>query len=84
MGEFFVTEDQLYYAEPTFVPNPGSSSEDDGVLVASAIKGAPNVNYTALLIFDAKNMREISRAEFLLNSPVPKPLHGYFTGNNLF
>ena len=75
-------ENQLYIAEPSFVPRPGASEEDDGVIVASAIKGVPDVNYTALMVFDAKTMVEISRAEFRLNGPVPKPLHGYFTGNN--
>ena len=28
-------------------------------------------------------MLEIGRAEFELDSPVPKPLHGFFTGNNI-
>ena len=74
----------MYCAEPTFVPTPGSTEEDDGVIVSSAIKGAPDVNYAALLVLDAKNMRQIARAEFLLRSPVPKPLHGYFTGNNMY
>ncbi len=36
-------EDQLYCAEPSFIPRPGSTSEDDGVLVSSAIRGAPDV-----------------------------------------
>ena len=76
-------ENQLYLAEPTFVPRPGSTEEDDGVIVASAIKGAPDVDYTALCVFDGKTMKEIARAEFRLGGPVPKPLHGFFTGNNL-
>lgn len=77
-------EDQLYMAEPTFVPRPGATEEDDGVLIASAIRGAPEVNYTALVVMDAKTMKEIARSEFRLGGPVPKPLHGYFTGNNKF
>ena len=77
-------QDQLYVAEPMFVPRPEGVEEDDGVIVASAIRGAPEVNYTALLVLDAKNMREIGRSEFRLGGPVPKPLHGYFTGNNKF
>ena len=77
-------EEQLYCSEPQFVPNPGSTEEDDGVIISSAIRGSPDVNYSALVVLDAKTMREIGRAEFLLESPVPKSLHGFFTGNNLF
>ena len=32
-------EDQLYMSEPAFVAQPGSTEEDDGVLVAAAIRG---------------------------------------------
>ena len=77
-------EGQLYCAEPIFVPSPDAIDEDDGVLVTSAIRGAPEVNYAALLVLDAKNMKELARAEFNLGGPAPKPLHGFFTGNNKF
>ena len=46
--------------------------------------GAPEVNYTALIVLEAKSMKQIARSEFRLGGPVPKPLHGYFTGNNKF
>ena len=42
------------------------------------------VNYAALLVLDAKSMVEVARTEFRLGGPVPKPLHGYFTGNSIF
>ncbi len=77
-------EDQLYMAEPVFVPRPEATEEDDGVIVASAIRGKPDVNYTALVVLDGRSMKEIARSEFRLSGPVPKPLHGYFTGNNKF
>ena len=32
-------EDQLYMSEPAFVARPGGTEEDDGVLVAAAIRG---------------------------------------------
>ena len=32
-------EDQLYVSEPAFVARPGGTEEDDGVLVAAAIRG---------------------------------------------
>ncbi len=61
---------------------PGATSEDDGLLVSALIRGAPEVSYTALLLLDAADMTEVARAEFRCAGPVPKPLHGYFTGNN--
>lgn len=72
-----------YCAEPMFVPKPDSQDEDDGVILSSIIRNKPEVNYTALLVLDAKTMTEIGRAEFRCVGPVPKPLHGYFTGNNV-
>ena len=35
-------EDQLYMSEPAFVARPGGTEEDDGVLVAAAIRGKIN------------------------------------------
>lgn len=76
-------EENSYCAEPMFVPNPGAESEDDGVILSSMIRAAPEVFYTALLVLDAKTMLEIGRAEFECPGPVAKPLHGAFTGNNV-
>ena len=77
------TEPNGYCAEPMFVPNPNNSSEDDGLIISTMIRGKPEVNYGALLILDAKSFTEIGRAEFHFDTPVPKPLHGYFTENNI-
>ena len=66
-----------------FVPNPEAKTEDDGVILSSMIRAAPDVCYTALLVLDAKTMREIGRAEFECPGPVAKPLHGAFTGINV-
>ena len=77
-------EDDLYCAEPMFVPRPDAVDEDDGGLLSSAVKATPDDDYTALIIIDAKTMTELARAEFRLgpDAAVPKPLHGFFTGNN--
>jgi len=45
--------------------------------------GEPEVNYAGLVVLDAKTLMEVGKAEFQLQSPAPKPLHGYFTGNNV-
>ncbi len=82
----------LYCSEPTFVPRPRScenggmpdEKEDDGILISSSIFAAPESSRVALIALDASTMTEVARAEFRLDGPVPKPLHGYFTGNNKF
>ena len=71
-------EENTYCAEPYFVARPGSVAEDDGVLISSMIRGVPEISWTGLIVLDAKDLKEIARAEFQLKSPVPKPLHGCF------
>ena len=68
-------EENTYCAEPYFVARPGAVAEDDGVLISSMIRGAPEVSWTGLIVLDAKDLKEVARAEFQLKSPVPKPLH---------
>ena len=41
--------------------------------------GNPDVHFTGLLVLNAKTMKEIGRAEFVLDGPAPKPLHGCFS-----
>ena len=41
--------------------------------------GDPDVHFAGLIVLNAKTMREIGRAEFCLNGPAPKPLHGCFS-----
>lgn len=74
----------VYCAEPMFVARPGGGEEDDGVLVSAAIHGAPDVAATELVVLDAADLEDVARARFSCGGPVPKPLHGYFTGNNPF
>ena len=37
-------EENVYCSEPVFLPCPGSTEEDDGVLVSSIIWGKPDVS----------------------------------------
>ena len=71
-------EENTFCSEPAFVPTPGGTAEDDGVLVTSLIRGKPDVTYTGLLVLNAATLAEVARVEFLLPGPVPKPLHGCF------
>lgn len=68
------TESQ-YLAEPSFVPAPDGTQEDDGVLlisVADVRKGAPDF----LLLLDARTMEELGRAE--VDHRIPLSMHGLF------
>ena len=77
------SEPDCYCSEPAFVPLPDdvtddvTDNEDDGVVVASMIRGS-DPRYAALIVLDARTMEEVGRAEFRLAGPAPKPLHGYF------
>ncbi|XP_034938061.1 carotenoid isomerooxygenase [Chelonus insularis] len=72
-------QDGLYPSEPIFVPRPGATDEDDGVILSAAIFGESNETDITLLIIDAKTMKEIGRSIFSTPGPVPKCLHGWFT-----
>ena len=41
--------------------------------------GDPDVHYAGVIVLNAKTLREIGRAEFCLDGPAPKPLHGCFS-----
>ncbi|XP_072467195.1 carotenoid-cleaving dioxygenase, mitochondrial [Notamacropus eugenii] len=68
-------KDGFYPSEPVFVPVPGASEEDGGVILSVVI--TPNQNEsTFLLVLDAKTFEELGRAEV----PVAMPygFHGIF------
>ena len=44
-----------------------------------SFSGNPDVHFTGLLVLNARTMKEIGRAEFELNGPASKPLHGCFS-----
>jgi carotenoid cleavage dioxygenase-like enzyme len=64
-----------YPGEVQFLPCPGSSSEDDGILLATVTdirRGEPDF----LLVLDASSFTEIARAEVTVH--VPNAIHGLF------
>ncbi|KAF5921165.1 hypothetical protein HPG69_018565, partial [Diceros bicornis minor] len=68
-------EDGFYPSEPVFVPVPGASEEDGGVILSVVI--TPNQNESNfLLVLDAKNFEELGRAEVPVR--MPYGFHGTF------
>ncbi|XP_055129096.1 carotenoid-cleaving dioxygenase, mitochondrial isoform X2 [Symphalangus syndactylus] len=68
-------EDGFYPSEPVFVPAPGTSEEDGGIILSVVI--TPNQNESNfLLVLDAKNFEELGRAEVPVK--MPYGFHGTF------
>lgn len=63
-----------YPGEPIFVPNPNGNQEDDGVILSVVLDTTKNLSF--ILVLDAKNFKEIARAD--LNEHIPFGLHGLF------
>lgn len=59
-------------AEPKFIPRPGSTDEDDGVLVSPVLDGSAQSSY--LIVIDAKTMQPLQ--QFAVGQHVPATLHG--------
>ena len=68
------TPDQ-YPSEPIFVPNPLSSAEDDGVLVATVVETREETT-NSLIILNAKTMQEVAKIQ--TEEKIPNGLHGIF------
>nr|KAF6436982.1 beta-carotene oxygenase 2 [Molossus molossus] len=68
-------EDGLYPSEPVFVPVPGTSEEDGGVILSVVITPDQNKS-NFLLVLDAKNFEELGRAEVPVQ--MPYGFHGTF------
>jgi len=67
-------------SEPIFVPRPGATKEDDGVVLTVVLDGVKGSS--ALVVIDAESFNEIGRAE--LDGPgfvVPHGFHGAWCGN---
>ena len=60
--------------EPIFVPNPGGTEEDDGVVLTVVLDST--LLRSKLVILDAKTMEEIGRAEMKTTFPIG--FHGTF------
>ncbi|XP_055886553.1 apocarotenoid-15,15'-oxygenase-like [Biomphalaria glabrata] len=66
-----------YPVEPWFVPRPGGTSEDDGLLLVPVLDGQKRQSYLAIL--DAVSLRLINRA--YTPTHIPYSLHGRFLTN---
>ncbi|KAK2600194.1 hypothetical protein QQS21_005068 [Conoideocrella luteorostrata] len=58
--------------EPIFVPRPGGTKEDDGVILTLVLDGSAQESY--LLCLDAQTLEELGRAE--TSFPIALGLHG--------
>ncbi|KAI3611425.1 carotenoid cleavage dioxygenase 1 [Moniliophthora roreri] len=66
-------------SEPIFVPRPGGDAEDDGVVLSVVLdveKGR-----SMLVILDAKDMKEVARAE--MQTAFPIGFHGLWSHNDV-
>lgn len=68
-------EDHHFPGEPIFVPRPGASGEDDGVVLSVDFDAAQHVS--SLLVLDAATLTELARAS--VGHHIPFGFHGTFT-----
>ena len=52
--------------EPTFIPRPGATEEDDGVVIAPCAGPGPN---GFMVVLDARTWQELGRAELPMAAP---------------
>lgn len=67
--------DGCYPGEPVFVPTPGASREDEGVLLSVVFDSTKENSF--LLVLDAGTLSELARAE--TPHHIPYGFHGQFT-----
>ncbi|XP_012943603.1 beta,beta-carotene 15,15'-dioxygenase-like [Aplysia californica] len=60
--------------EPWFVPTPGATAEDDGLLLVPVLDGVREITYLSVL--DARTMTSVNRAD--LPTYIPYSLHGRY------
>lgn len=72
----FWIEDQCTPSEPVFVPTPGGTEEDDGVLLSIVLDGRRRTGF--MLILNAQTMQEIARADMPEGKVAPHNFHGMF------
>mmetsp|Transcript_34830 Transcript_34830/g.51145 ORF Transcript_34830/g.51145 Transcript_34830/m.51145 type:complete len:548 (-) Transcript_34830:86-1729(-) len=68
----YYKEDSVYMSEPSFIPDPEGTNEDDGVLLSQAYFGTQQE--TKLLVLDARTMKVV--AEVGIGMRTPMDLHG--------
>eukprot|EP00440_Ansanella_granifera_P046699 gb/GFBE01050572.1/.p1 GENE.gb/GFBE01050572.1/~~gb/GFBE01050572.1/.p1 ORF type:complete len:530 (+),score=98.86 gb/GFBE01050572.1/:1-1590(+) len=67
-------EQDQYPSEPVFVPRPGATAEDDGVLTVQVLDGRRGTGY--LLVLDAQNLKELGRSYLPDGWATPYTQHG--------
>ena len=70
-------DENRYASEPVFVPRPGATDEDDGVVLSVVIDVSNRKTF--LLVLDAKSFQEVARAEVPFITPAT--IHGSFVRN---
>ena len=65
-------------SEPVYVARPGSTQEDDGVILFSALDNADEKR-VLLIVLDAATMQEKACVEFTAAGTVTKDFHGIFS-----
>lgn len=72
-------EDGLYASVNKFIPRPGATAEDDGVIVASCLHGGNNDrNKITIVVLNAADLTEIARSTFTSPSDTTRSLYGSF------
>jgi beta,beta-carotene 9',10'-dioxygenase len=68
--------DGCFPGEPVFVPAPGDSAEDEGVLLSVVLDTARDAS--SLVVLDARTLDEVARAE--VPHHIPYSFHGQYFG----
>ncbi|KAG8196862.1 hypothetical protein JTE90_027574 [Oedothorax gibbosus] len=78
-GEMLVWKEHgsMYPGESIYVPRPGSTEEDDGVLISVVLDVQADTR-DFLLVLDAKNLKELGRAYVPSSIRLPPTVHGLF------
>ncbi|XP_068202819.1 carotenoid isomerooxygenase-like [Palaemon carinicauda] len=71
-------EEGLYAGICQFIPRPGATAEDDGILLATQLHGGSDKKKVSLVFLNATDMTEVARAVFTTPSDVPRSLHGIY------
>jgi torulene dioxygenase len=66
-------------SEPVFVPRPNGTEEDDGVLLSVVLD--ERATRSSLVVIDAKEMKEVARAE--MGAVFPIGFHGVWYGGDV-
>ncbi|KAK1799376.1 hypothetical protein P4O66_006720 [Electrophorus voltai] len=73
------TSENCAFTEPVFVPMPGASEEDEGVILTSVINGNPGES-DFLLVLEGKSFKEMAR--IYVNAELHIDMHGFFIPQN--